>query len=672
MAEHNNMIEQELKRKLSLIAQRQIKAGVDFKKPRIKQIQKFEDMYANKVTKALKNRFNIPLPILSGFVDTLKSKIDDAPIITFTRREEADTKIAKKVSALWEKDSGDDNGQWAFIDRLVKNLAIFSGRGIYKIFSESDPQYKSYLEPRDYYDFYCEPQGGPDLEKHIFLGEQNIFKTKDELIQGSAKGYYDRRAVLNLITSNNASNGLKIQKDVEQKLNRSRSLNLDANANNFVGEDLYNLTEHYMVYEGVRYCLLLEESTGICIRAEKLADLFEVDPILGDALWPYVSFATHEDNYNFWSKGPCDDIYPVAEATRIIFNQSLDNLQKRNWNQRAFDDKIFPDPSKLEWRPDGLVNADIPAGKSIRDGIYEFQTNDTTTITVNLMGFIDNFIGQKTGITPGAQGASDGDKKVGIFFGEMEQVADRLGLTNKIYKGAWAQLGKRWLRGVKAHLNEKTAVQILGSNGIEWDELDKNEITDLNIKVSGGSDDAKFNEMEKQRKIAVLDKIIVNPTLVGKINADWIIEEQLKTGGYDPEDIKRAIDVNNFGDQDLMTEAAKAIQDILKGKKVKINRGATTGFIQKIIDFAWDTELNEKEFDSLIAYAESHIMIATDNMARKAQSIVRERNIATAQPQAPGMPLNAPVSPAMPKSDVMPKVQSYAEKSARMSQGVPA
>lgn len=640
------MIDQALKTKLVIIARQQIKAGVDFKKPRIKQIQKFEDMYANKVAKALKNRFNIPLPILSGYIDTLKSKIDDAPLITYLRREESDTKVAKKVSAAWEMDSGEDKGKWGFIDRLVKMTAIFSGRGIYKIFSESDPVYKNHLEARDYYDFYCEPQGGPDLENHLFLGEQNIFRTKKQLISGATSGNYDKIGVAQLLAGADPSNQTKIQKDVENKLNRARALNLDPNSFNFVGEMVFNLTEHYMVFDGIRYYLLLDESTGICVKAVPLTDLFMSDEQTGDALWPYVSWATHEDNYNFWSKGPCDDVYPIAEAMRIIFNESLNNLHKRNWGMRAFDSKVFTDPAKLEWRPDGLVEGSN-SGQGIQNGIFEFTTPDNTVISLNLMTFSDNLLGQKTGINSGAQGSTEKDKKVGIFYGEMEQVADRLGLTNKIYKGAWAQLGKRYLYGLRDNLNEKMAVRILGANGIEWDELDKNEISDLNIKVTGGTDDAKLNEMKSQRKIASLQAIAGNPNLAPKLNPNWVIEEQLKTAGYDPEEIKRALDTNNFGDEDLMVEAAKAIQDIVNGKKPRQNRGATSGFMQKIVDFAYDTELDLETYNLLMDYAMSHSEIAADNMARKAQSIIRERAMAdTAQPSGnPAMP-NSPLGVA--------------------------
>lgn len=663
------VLDQTLKQNLVRIALKQITAGVDFKKPRIKQIQKFEDMYANKVGKSLKNRFNLPLPILSGYVDTLKSKIDDAPLVQFERMEEADTKVAKKVNAAWELDSGEARGQWPFIDRLVKNIAIFSGRGIYKIFSESEPTYCNHLEARDYYDFYCEPQGGPDLEKHLFCGEQNIFRSKKQLIEGANAGNYEKVSVALLISNADKTEGNKVQKDLENKLNRSRALNLNPNNFNYVGETIYNLTEHYMVYENTRYYLLLDEASEICVKACELKDLFSKDEQTGDALYPYVSFATHEDNYNFWSKGPCDDVYPIAEAMRVIFNETLNNLYKRTWGQRAYDPRVFTDPSKLDWKPEGLVEADSTKGP-IKDGIYTFDTPDNTTITMNLMGFVDNYMGQKTGLPPNAQGAGDKNQKVGVFFGQMEQVSDRLGLTNKIYKGAWTQLGKRYLYGLKDHLNEKMAVKILGANGVEWEKLDKNEITDLNIKVTGGNDEAKFNEMKSQRKMAALSDIASNQTIAGKINPNWLIEEKLKSAGYDAEEIKRALDVNNFGDDDLMTEAAQSIQAIINGKTPEINRGATSGFMQKIIDFAYDTSLKMEIFDRLVDYAKKHTEIAAENMARKAQGILRDRAIAAASAPSPDsiLPGRGPAPEPTPKNP-LEIAMADATKARAASQG---
>jgi len=49
------------KEKLINIALKQIEAGVKYRKQRLVNIQKAEDLYLNKVTKQLKNRFNMPV-----------------------------------------------------------------------------------------------------------------------------------------------------------------------------------------------------------------------------------------------------------------------------------------------------------------------------------------------------------------------------------------------------------------------------------------------------------------------------------------------------------------------------------------------------------------------------------------------------------------------------------
>ena len=89
----------------------------------------------------------------------------------------------------------------------------------------------------------------------------------------------------------------------------------------------------------------------------------------------------------------------MADALGVLINQALDNIQKRNWGMRAYDKNIFDNPKMLEWRPDGLIPADSKDG-NISNGIYQIQTPDTGTLTLNLVEFFDGFIGQKTGITP--------------------------------------------------------------------------------------------------------------------------------------------------------------------------------------------------------------------------------------------------------------------------------
>lgn len=608
-------ISQELKQKLIDIACKQIDTCNTFKYARLNEVRRAEQMYANNVRKQLKNRFNVPLPILGGFVDTLKSKIDDAPVVSYLPTAEEDYKSAKKVQAVFDKESSDDKGRWAYIDRMVKTLCIFQGRGIYNIYADGMDGFSSYLEFTDLYDFIFEPQGGGDLEKHLFVGQSNIFKTKAELLKGAEKGYYSKEGVRRLILSGaeESRETKEVTDKPEDRFGRYKSMGLDPISNNYVGVPIYNLTQLITTYNGKRYYLLLDKARRVPVRCEDYKE------ICSSQLYPYVSWATHEDPYNFLSKAAVDDIVPVSESMTTVFNQALDNLQKRNWGMRAYDSTIFPNPEELRWRPDGLV-AVRANGQGVDRGVYTFDTPDNTNITVNMFEFLDNFLGQKTGITAGAQGSADKDAKVGVYYGDMQQVADRLGLYNKAYKEAWSQLGKRFIGGLKDYLTEKYAIKIIGNEGVEWDELKKGEIKEYDVTVSGGTSELELNQLRKNKQEQVIASIFSNPILMQKVNINWFMEKLLASADFDDEEIKTALDNQNRGNMELMSEAAQSIQEILKGKIPKINRGATTAFVAKIVNFAIDKLDNDKDNEKymlMMDYAMAHLPIAQKNMQAK-------------------------------------------------------
>jgi CheY-like chemotaxis protein len=77
------------------------------------------------------------------------------------------------------------------------------------------------------------------------------------------------------------------------------------------------------------------------------------------------------------------------------------------------------------------------------------------------------------------------------------------------------------------------------------------------------------------------------------------------------------------------------IQDCLAGKEYKVNRGANTAFIQKIIDYATDTDLPLEKYDKLMSIAEEHIPIAQENMARKAVQMMAQQGVGPDQMGTP-------------------------------------
>jgi hypothetical protein len=600
------------KDELARVAKKQIETSVSFKQPRLEEIKKSLDLYANVVSKALPGRFNVPIPIMGGFVDTLKSKIDEAPNIIFTENDETDYKKVLKANAMLKWDSSPVNGKWALKDRAAKTMAIFSGRGVYKIYAESDPKYKSCLEPIDLFDFIFEPQGGGDLDQHLFVGQMNIFKSRSELLEEAKSGYYDKMQVGKLLMANETDDK-NPDDEYQNKVSRYSIYGLDPEINNYVGEAIYPLTELYTTYQGKRYKVVLDFKTGLWLQIKELTEVFK------SGRHPFVSWATHEDYFQFLSKAPVDDIRLVAEASKIIFNQALDNIQKRNWNMRAYDADVFPDPSQLQWRPDGLIKANNLSGKSIQQGIYSFETPDNTSITVNMMTFLDNFIGAKTGITPGSQGQADQGDKVGIYYGNMQQVAERLGLINKSYTEAHAELGIRYIEGLDEHLTEDISVKVQGITGVEWTEVKKSDFKFERfpeVNVESSATDAQMDELKKKRRMETLLGITKNPPLLQKVNIGWVIREMLKNGEYTDEEVRVSMDTMNDGNAEILSEAAIAIKEIISGETPKLNRGATTGFVQKVLDFEIEHELKPELAKKLRDFAQAHIPIAMRNMLK--------------------------------------------------------
>src|SRR3990167_1281785 len=129
--------------KLFDIAQKMATAGLKHKRDRFRDIAMSVDSYNNKVRPALRGRFNVPVPVMGGFVDTLQSKIDERGKLVFGKRENADYRKALKVQASWDFDSSDSEGDWHGKELSGKKFGIFTGRVVHQTFSSSAPEYKN-------------------------------------------------------------------------------------------------------------------------------------------------------------------------------------------------------------------------------------------------------------------------------------------------------------------------------------------------------------------------------------------------------------------------------------------------------------------------------------------------------------------------------------------------
>lgn len=618
------MIKKTLADKLAKIAVKQIRAGMGYKEKRMKKIATMEAQYiidAADANKLIPGRYDIRLPIVGGFIDTLRAFWKQQVNIRFEKTDEADYTAANLVSAKWRQDSSPQRGKWRLKDMRGNFLAAFSGVKIFDIHAESDPQYRSILRNVNHHYFYCQPKKGPDLEEHMYLGEVNFWKTKHSLRKGAKSGLYDADQVNELI-SNTKDEQHQMNQEIFAKENEKlKALGLD-DKENYFGEDIFCMTRHFMEYHGKRYYLFLDYNTGTWIRAELLEDMIEEWPDeLNQPLWPYVASHTHEDPFEFWNKAPADDIYPISETMRAVASLALENLRKRTRTKRAVDASLFPDISEIEDDVTEVVETNtVLEGKSVGQGVYEFKTEDNTQIIVNLTNWMNSMLGEHTGITPGAKGGAQEDKAT-IYVGNMQRVATRMSLQNDYWKQGYVDLGVRYQMELIDKLTEGQYVKYLGAKGYQWEELTKDKIRpvrDFDLSIIADDDDSEMGIQKNKQK---LDSLLLAAKFK-PLNPDFVSENILRIGGWEDEDIKSAQDTDLYGDRKLLSEAAIAIEKICNGEEPKLNRRANEAFIMKIIEFADDNEENlDKEgnaFERLYAYAYMHLETVAKNAARRA------------------------------------------------------
>lgn len=603
----------ELKDKIVRVAIKQLETSETYRQPRLKEIRENEDMVAGVVKPALQGRYNVPFDgvIASGFVETLVAQNNKTPVIKFKDPKGSNLQSVRKIQAMWESDMGVTKQNWVKKDRLSKRLAAVANIGIFEYYASSNPKYKGVLNNIDHYDFHCEPNGGADLEDHAFKGVYNQYRTKEKVIELGKSGYYEAEQVNKLITAY-SSTDYKFNEDMHRnKIERMHSLGLDIESNNYIGTQVFNTARWVMQYEGEQYYLEFDYRSGIPLKCEPLKDVFESE------VSPWVVWTPVEHAFTLWTPGLFDQIKPIAEAIRINLNEVLNNNRKRNWDMKAVDTTMFPDISELNWRQDGVVQAKVPMGQSIQNGIYHFQTPEITG-ALNLNQYLNDFLGINTGVSDQTKGESSQDT-LGIAKINELQVSKRMKLIGDSYTEAYARLAHRWDCGLYEHLTTGLAVKTIGVDGAQMEAIMKEDVDpDYDVEVITSHDDQVESEQKKAMKAEAMARITANPIAMQSINPRWYVEQELLIGGWSQEEVRRAMDTQNDATDEILSTADKNIERIMEGKEPKEARNATTGYLQRIHTFMQDNEkLKPEQLAKLQAHFDAHVPIAEENKMRQ-------------------------------------------------------
>lgn len=622
------MKENTLATELTGTALRQLATSYAFKQPRLIQIRKFRALYNNQVQKQLRIRYNVPIPIFSGMIDTLQADLDDSLLLKYHETDPADWKAAVKANAYITKEMESmlPGAKWNQKFRQARQEMLMTGRATIKYVPSSEGGYSAELSVVPFEDFYFEPKGGGQLEKHLFCGQSNIWKTKKDLEDGVKENGYNAEQVKKLTGGAESGTQYK-QSDFWTNYdfaNRFLSLNLTAESNNYVGEPVYNMVEWVLTYKGERWYLLFEAFSGTWVKFEKWKDM------CSSGLYPFISMASHEDLKNFASKGFADDLYPHAVAMTDFFNEDMENRKRRNSNARGYDKDMIPNVAQLDQAQmgrDRLVEMDTKGGtRRLTEGIYTFVTPEITG-TIDMLKYMEDMAGRNFGVTDIQQGDQKRQKTVGVTYAELGQVSKRLSFASQPFIELGQELGLRVFGGLKDYLREPLSIKLLGENGYEWDTLkriDLNIKKDFEISVSSQMKENKMNELAKQNRLNALNAVRVlqgqpNPNVNSRMADEYILRD---VGGYSEAEIALLLDPQSHADKRTVAETSAAIQDIMMGRMPPKNYNATAYFLETILDFVkthQDDPKVARKLNTFLQYIQLHEQIAVENEQRRAK-----------------------------------------------------
>ena len=199
------------------------------------------------------------------------------------------------------------------------------------------------------------------------------------------------------------------------------------------------------------------------------------------------------------------------------------------------------------------------------------------------------------------------------------------------------------------------AVDIIGPEGIEVEKISRRDIfrkdEEFGVIIEASNAELALSEQKKRNQSAFFSAMLGRPDLA---NQKVVIEGLATVAGVEADVVRQLLDLELYGDAELMSEADMDIESILDGKNIAPNRQANAAYKQRFVDYMMDHEadMDTEQFSRMVLYVRSLDEIIVGNTMREArEQALRELTPATgAMGDAPS--LRAP-GPAQPVQDVI-------------------
>lgn len=597
-----------------------------------------EDMYYGRKPAGIEASANVDLGQMGAFVHTIMSKIDNPLVFKFTKRKDAQVDRVKRLNSLRETDA--DNGFWDMKDLAGKKQGVIYGRAIYSYYADSEDGYRSNLDNIDVYDFLIDPSaGGLDIEKGRFMGDYGVVLSREEIKAGVKDKMYLKTEADKLLAGK--GNNTESTQETTNAKNRTNAVGTNTQDREMESEDKFKFWRWGTTYKGKRYFLLLSETGSTAIEVTELQDKFK------SGLWWYWTWAAFLDLTEFWTPSYCDYVRELFMAQAVSINQMLDNGEQITKPQTIVNVSAIENLAELKYRRNGLIKvkgAFDPTKAVIRVPVSPIDT------PIKVFQTLETIQEKSSGVTAAAQGVAENKSttKVAVYEGNEANTADRFGLLNKSYAFGYKRFAILYKNGVDEHLVKKTAIDILGPDGVNVEMVSRRDIfrkdEGFGIAVEASNAELALSAEEKKAKLEFLRTqggIPVQPGVQVQ-NPKKAYEIGASIAGFDDETIRQLQDTSDFGNTSLMAKAERDIERILDGEFVEPNQAATTAYKQRIVDYltANQEAITTEQFTMLVAYADSLDEVIARNMTRQANDMLFKQSLQQASAPLPEQPLS--------------------------------
>lgn len=645
MPKEKTQLDAEKREKIVTQALKEISHARIYKQGKISNWQKNEDMYYDKKVPTTETRANVNLGRMQEFVHTIQSKINKQKIFKFTKRKESQLKRVKRLNSLRDVDR--DSNAWDMKVLVGGKQLVIYGREIYSYFADSiDGLYRSHLKNVDVYDFLIDPSGGGlDLEDADYMGDYGVIYSRQELEDGKGKQFITDAVDELLLGSGNNTD--QPQEELNKR-NRTYGQNT-IGQKELQSNDKFRFWRWFTTFEGERYYMLMQEKSNGAIRVEKVVDLFTPTKQFPRGAWPYWTNAAFPDLTEFWTPSYSDYVREIFMAQDVSIDQMLDNSEAINKPMKIVNISAIEDLAKLKYRRDRVIptKGDYDANRAV-------QVLVTPPIEgpIRVFDVLEKIHEKASGVNAASKGAASntsGDKAT-IYLGNKQESDERFGLLDMSRSFGINRFGRLYEIGVRDNLTKKVAIDMIGPDGIETEEVKRSDIfrkgDDFGVMVEDSQADESEDTQKQIVKINFLNAELANPIMGKQMNPKKAFEMKAKMAGMTEDEIKELLDTSEYGNSELMSEAARDIEAILDGEHIQPNTDANNAYKQRFVDYMADhqEDMTDEQFQDMALYIDSLVEIIATNEARAVNNFATEQLKSGVLP--PGLPDDGSGAPA--------------------------